>query len=204
MNLQARQHPPATTRAAEGRDRRAWTVDEIEAMVRAGIIAENERHELIGGELVPMSAKGAFHEDVKIALTIHWARRLPPATIFATETTLRASPIDFREPDFVVWPKVVRIADLKPSDVQLIVEIADSSLDYDLGDKMRYYASLAIPEYWVIDAWRLVTGVHRRHSADGYADIAGHDRQEQLVPLHVPALAMALAALGLEPALGAT
>jgi Uma2 family endonuclease len=138
MNLHFRHQPTETTRAAEGRDRRAWSVEEVDAMVRAGIIAENERLELIGGELVPISAKGAFHEDVKIALTIHWARWLPPEAIFAAGTTLRASRIDFREPDFVVWPKAVRVADLKPSDVQLIVEISDSSLDYDLGDKMRY------------------------------------------------------------------
>jgi Uma2 family endonuclease len=200
MNLRLRHRLTETTRAAEGRDRRAWTVEEVEAMVRAGIIAENERLELIGGELVPMSAKGAFHEDVKIALTIYWARRLPPETIFAAETTLRASRIDFREPDFVVWPKAVRVADLKPSDVQLIVEIADSSLDYDLGDKMRYYASLGIPEYWVIEARSLVTHIHRAPSADAYGSITRHDRQVRLVPFHVPALAVSLTGLGLEPA----
>ena len=172
-------------------------------MVRAGIIGDEERLELIGGELVPMSAKGAFHEDVKIALTIYWARLRPPETIFATETTLRASRIDFREPDFVVWPKAVRVADLKPANVQLIVELSDSSLDYDRGDKMRYYASLGIPEYWVIEARRLVTWVHRAPTADGYARIAAHDQHEQLVPIQVPALAVRLADLGLEPAPGA-
>ena len=200
MNLHLRQQPSTTTRAAEGRDRRAWTVEDVYAMVRAGIIAENERLELIGGELVPMSAKGAFHEDVKIALNIHWAKRLPAETSFATETTLRASRIDFREPDFVVWPKAVRVADLKPSDVQLIVEISDSSLDYDLGDKMRYYASLAIPEYWVIEARPLVTHVFREPSASGYATVGERDHHEQLVPMHVPALAVTLADLGLQPA----
>ena len=53
-----------------GPDRRAWTVEEVEAMVRAGIIAEDERFELIYGKLLPMSPKGAFHEDVKIALVM--------------------------------------------------------------------------------------------------------------------------------------
>jgi Uma2 family endonuclease len=53
------------TRAAEGIDRRRWTVAEIEAMVAAGILDEDERFELIDGDVVPMSPKGIRHEIVK-------------------------------------------------------------------------------------------------------------------------------------------
>ena len=56
-----------TTQAAEGLARRRWTVAEIEAMVAAGIIAEDERFELIEGEVVPMSPKGIVHERLKTA-----------------------------------------------------------------------------------------------------------------------------------------
>ena len=56
---------PPTTQAAEGLPRRPWTVAEIEAAVAAGIIDEDERFELLGGEVVPMSPKGARHELVK-------------------------------------------------------------------------------------------------------------------------------------------
>ena len=59
---------PRTTRAADGMERRAFTVEEVEAMVAAGIVGEDERFELIGGEMVPMSPKGARHEMVKIEL----------------------------------------------------------------------------------------------------------------------------------------
>ena len=54
-----------TTQAAEGLTRRRWTVAEIEAMTRAGILDEDERFELIGGEIVPMSSKGIQHETLK-------------------------------------------------------------------------------------------------------------------------------------------
>jgi Uma2 family endonuclease len=67
---------PLTTTAAEGLPRRRFTVAELERMAAAGILDEDERIELIGGEIVPMSPKGNQHEVVKIALTIHWARRL--------------------------------------------------------------------------------------------------------------------------------
>ena len=59
---------PRLTRAAEGLPRRRFTVAEVEEMVAAGIVDEDERVELIGGELVPMSPKGNHHEVLKTAL----------------------------------------------------------------------------------------------------------------------------------------
>ena len=84
-----------TTQAAEGMLRRRFTVEELEAMVAAGIIGEDERIELIeliGGEVVPMSPKGNSHEVLKHALNIYWARRLPDHLTFAGETTFRLTP----------------------------------------------------------------------------------------------------------------
>ncbi len=115
MNLYVRQSPPATTQAAEGMPRRAWTVAEVEEMVKAGIIAENERIELIGGEIVPMSPKGAFHETAKKELTRFWVPLLTPDIDLATETTFRYGERDFLEPDFVFWPRAFGIRDLNPA-----------------------------------------------------------------------------------------
>ena len=58
-------------------------------MVTAGIIAEDERFELIGGEVVPMSPKGALHERIKIALNRFFQRAAPDHLEIAPETTLR-------------------------------------------------------------------------------------------------------------------
>ncbi|MCC6205187.1 MAG: Uma2 family endonuclease, partial [Hyphomicrobiales bacterium] len=80
---------PATTQAADGMPRRPWSVAEIEAMVAAGIIRESERFELIGGEVVPMSPKGARHEMVKIDLNEHLQRIKAPDLRVGPETTLR-------------------------------------------------------------------------------------------------------------------
>ncbi len=65
------------TSAAEGLPRRRFTVAEVEAMVAAGVMEEDERVELIGGELVPMSPKGNRHEVVKTALLAQWYRASP-------------------------------------------------------------------------------------------------------------------------------
>ena len=211
MNLHVRHlepepYPP-TTRAAEGLPRRKWAVEEIDRLAELGVFGgldrERERFELIGGEIVPMSAKGASHEDVKRALMRFWIKALPSGLEALTETTLRDRPSDMREPDFVFWPSSVRVADLGPAHVHFIVEVSDSSLAYDLSAKATYYATLGLPDYWVIDARRLVTHVHRDPAGGAWGSIARHPHTDLLTPLRIPALAVRLADLGLEPIVAA-
>ena len=101
------------TKAAEGLPRRRFTVVEVEAMVAAGVMDEDERVELIGGELVPMSPKGNHHEVVKIALLRRWYRVAPDDLDLAPETTFRLSDDTYLEPDVVVFPSALEPKDLK-------------------------------------------------------------------------------------------
>lgn len=170
---------PATTQAADGMPRRPWTVAEIEAMVAAGIIAEDERFELIGGEVVPMLPKGGRHEMVKRELNWHFQRTALTDVWIVPETTLRLDDKSFLEPDFCVYPRNVLPGDLRGHDVLLAVEIADTSLAYDRGRKLGVYAAFGIPEVWVINAVSLVTHVHRSLGAEGYRstfDVAPHEQ----------------------------
>jgi Uma2 family endonuclease len=200
MNEHIRQPIPATSQAAEGLPRRSWTMAEIEAMVAAGIIAENERFELIGGEIVPMSPKGAFHETVKKELNRSWIKHIPDHVDMATETTFRLGERDFLEPDFVFWPRALGIRGLKPEVVQLVVEIADSSLAWDMGRKATIYAGLGLPEYWVIEARTLVTHIHRAPIEGRFTSLATLAAGEWLEPLALPMLKVRLADLGLKVA----
>jgi Uma2 family endonuclease len=190
---------PDTTQAAEGMPRRPWTRAEIEAMVRAGIIEEDERFELIGGEVVPMSPKGARHELVKIELNQHLQRIRPAELSIAQETTLWLDEISFVEPDFCVWPRAIAPADQRGYDVVLAIEVADTSISYDRGRKVGIYAAYGISEVWVIDANRLVTHVHRRLGAEGYRDLFDAEPDRDLIPDRVPTLRVNLAGLGLTP-----
>jgi Uma2 family endonuclease len=187
----------ATTQAAEGLPRRAWTADEIKAMVQAGIIAENERLELIGGELVPMSPKGNRHELVKMTLQRYWFSKLPSHVSLITETTLWINPTHFLEPDFVFWPRAVPIRDLGPANIELIVEIADTSIAYDTGRKATLYATFGISEYWVINAEDLTTRIHRGPTGSTFASVTDHPPSVLLTPARLPALAVELAMLDL-------
>ncbi len=173
---------PLTTNAAEGLLRRRFTVAELEQMVAAGILAEDERIELIGGEVVPMAAKGNQHEILKAALTIYWARRLPADLMFVTETTFRLTPDTYLEPDFVFYPKASGIKGLTAATAKLVVEIADTSLGYDLGRKAGLYAGFGIAELWVIDAVRLVTHIHRDPTPSGYGAVVECAADQRLAP----------------------
>jgi Uma2 family endonuclease len=188
---------PATTQAAEGMPRRIWTVAEIEAIVRAGIIAEDERFELIGGEVVPMLPKGGRHEMVKVELNRHFQRIVPDELTVAPETTLRLDENSFVEPDFCIFPRSIFPGDLRGYDVLLAIEISDTSLRYDLGRKIGIYGAYGIPEVWVVNADTLVTHVHRQLGAAGYGAILEARPEEDVTATRAPAISMNLSRLGL-------
>ena len=194
-----RQFEPETTQAADGMPRRPWTLAEIEAMVTAGIIEEDERFELIGGEVVPMAPKGARHELVKIDLNRHFQRTVPDVFIVAQETTLRLDGKSFLEPDFTIFPHSVNPGDLRGYHVLLAVEVADTSLHYDVGRKIGIYAAWGIPEVWVIEAKTLVTHVFRKLGAEGYRERLETAPGDTVTAALVPEISMNLAALGLVP-----
>lgn len=186
-----------TTQAAEGLMRRRWSVAEIEQMVKVGILAEDERFELIGGEVVPMSPKGIRHERVKGTLAKYWYQRLPAEIGLIPETTFRLDEDTFVEPDFVFFRTSDGLAGLKPETCLLAVEVADSSLPYDLNRKARLYATFAVREVWVIDAQTLATHVLRRPGLEGYQDKREVAAHEVLVPGFAPSTAVALGTLEL-------
>ncbi len=198
MNPSLQTHRPnerKTTQAAEGLPRRRFTVADVEAMVTAGLMDEDERVELIGGELVPMSPKGNHHEVLKTKLMIEWARRLPEGVLFTPETTFRLSEDTYLEPDFTFYEASIGLKDLNGGNALLVVEIADSSFAYDIGRKAALYASFGIRELWVIHALRLETRIHREPGESGYRYVEDRPATETLTPLLLPSLATRLADL---------
>ena len=174
------------TQFAEGLARRAFTVADVERMVEVGLIAPDERLEVVGGEIVPMSPKGNRHEVIKSGLILHWGRRCPEGWAFVPETGLTLSKQTYLEPDFVVFERSISLGALRGPDVRLAVEIADSSLDYDLRRKPLIFAEHGVRELWVIDAARRVVHVHLGPGPGGYAWIVQRDASDRLEPTHAP------------------
>jgi len=135
-----------TTTAAEGFPRRAFTVEDISRMLEAGILHEDEKIELIEGEIVMMASKGIGHERIKSALTIAVARALPDQLTMGVEVTLRLTNTIMLEPDIAVFPKelfdkpVSGFAQLDPGQAYLVIEVAASGIAYDKKLKARLYA----------------------------------------------------------------
>ncbi|MFZ1107729.1 MAG: Uma2 family endonuclease [Rhodomicrobium sp.] len=186
-----------TTMAAEGLPRLALTVDDVYKMVEAGILHEDDRVELVEGELVPMSPKGNRHEVLKARLNIFFARQAPKGVTFVPETTFRLSERTYLEPDFVFFEDELPLAELNGANALLVVEVADSSLSYDRGRKARLYASYGVRELWVIDAVKLVTFIYRNPEGGFIEPAAEKSAQERLEAQLIPSLGVTLSGLAL-------
>ncbi len=179
--------------------RRTFTVRDVELMVEAGIITEDERVELIFGELIPMNPKGIRHETLKMLIMLRFARVRPPHALFIPETTFHLSPDTYIEPDFVVFPKAAGVTGLTAASALLAIEIADSSLSFDLGTKAAIYAHFNVRELWVIDADRDRIHVHRAPDNGRYTSIAAFGAKDLVTPTFAPAeFALMLAELDAE------
>jgi Uma2 family endonuclease len=183
---------PGTTRAAEGMPRRRFTVAEIESMVAKGIIAEDERIELVGGEVVPMSPKGARHEILRTELAFHLTKRAPSGVKVAAEAQFNLTDDTYVVADILVYPATIKVPYVRGPSALLVVEIADSSLEYDLNAKASIYAAHDVREYWVINAKTLITRIHRMPSASGYSDTLERTSEVQLTPQLAPEFAVRL------------
>jgi Uma2 family endonuclease len=192
----------APTTAAEGFPRRAFTVEDVSRMIEAGVIGEDEKFELIEGEIVMMAAKGIVHERIKSALIIAVARALPDHLTVGVETTLRLTDTIMLEPDIAVFPKELfkrssaGFARLDPGEAHLVIEIAASSLAYDKGLKARLYARHRVREFWVIDANERTTFVHTGPSGDGWSSIGEYGPEDTLVTPALPGFSIRLGEIG--------
>ena len=187
----------AVTTAAKGFPRRAFTVEDVSRMIEAGVIREDERFELVEGEIVMMTAKGIAHERVKSALNIAIVRALPEDLTIGVEATLSLTDMTMLEPDIAVFPKELfrkstTFIQLDPGEAHLVVEIAASSLAYDNGLKARLYARHGVKEFWVIDANTRSTWVHGGPSGERWSSITERGPQDALTAPALPGFSIRL------------
>ena len=113
----------------------------------------------------------------------------------AVEPQFNLSGDSYFKPDILVHSRAIRTPHLRPADALVLVEIADTSLRYDIKTKMPRYAEHGVPEYWVIHAATLMTTVHREPVGNSYAFVEEISPNVPLVPSLVPGLAVTLNAL---------
>jgi Uma2 family endonuclease len=187
-----------TTQAADGLPRWRWTVAEVERLAAAGFFHEDERIELLGGEIVPMSPKGNRHEILREEISFKFAQSAPRGVFVACEPQFNLTQDTYMVPDILVRPAAIKTPKLRASEALLVVEVADTSLEYDLRTKVPLCATHGVREYWVINALTLMTIVHQKPSGNGFAFTEEVAPDVQLVPSLAPALAVSLSALDLD------
>ena len=169
-----------------------FTVRDVERMVASGILAEDDRVELIEGRLVRMAPKGNDHEGVKDPLVTRLARSLPERLLVSVETTLRLSSSTVVEPDLLVYDGARGRAGLNTASALLVVEIAVSTLRFDLGPKADLYAAHGVRELWVVDVAGRRTVVHRAPGSERYDEVSEHTFDVPLTPHLVPEVTLKL------------
>jgi Uma2 family endonuclease len=140
-------------------------------MAELGLLRPNERTELIAGQILLMAAKGAPHVTSLHLLGNALEDLLPNGVLIRKQDPIQLDDFSEPEPDLViVHGTVLDYADhhLTPSEIYLVVEVADSTLKYDCETKDKIYAQAGTLEYWVLDVKERQLHVFREPREDGY------------------------------------
>ncbi len=183
--------------------KRRFTVDEYYRMTEVGILGASERVELIEGEIIEMAAIGSRHAASVSRLQRMLAAGLADRGLVRVQNPVRLSDISEPEPDIaVVWPRDDDYAGAHPgaTDLFLIVEVADTTVAFDRGQKAPLYSLAGIQEYWLVDLPADLIEVYRRASPDGYRDIRRLRRGDSLRPVAFPDLGLPAVAILPPPA----
>jgi Uma2 family endonuclease len=150
---------------------RRFTADEYERMVELGIFREDERLELIDGEIVQMAPVGHRHAACIANLNELFVIGLGGRAVVWGQGPVRLAIDSVPEPDLALLRRRSYKADSpRPDDVLLVVEVAESSLRYDRTTKLRLYARAGVPEYWVVSVAGEWIEIYRSPESEGYRE----------------------------------
>jgi Uma2 family endonuclease len=169
--------------------RHLFTVDEYHRMGEAGIFAEDDRVELIEGEIIEMVPIGSPHASRVKRLLQLFVRRLGTRAIVQVQDPVVLSRFSEPEPDIAVLkPRADFYAERhpEPADVYLVVEVADTSRDFDRNVKAPLYARSGIRELWVVDVNALVVEVYRKPERSAYREVATYRRGQRVTMTAFP------------------
>jgi Uma2 family endonuclease len=146
------------------------SVDEYERMVEAGVF-DDSRIELVQGLLVRKAVKKPPHVVATRALRQRLERIVPPGWHLSNEDPVRIPPDSEPEPNLALIagvPEDYTTRHPEPAEVALLAEVAETTLEYDRGDKLLAYASAAIPVYWIVNLVDSQVEVYTQPGLSGY------------------------------------
>jgi Uma2 family endonuclease len=165
------------------------TVNEYHRMGEAEIFSEDDRVELINGEIIDMTPIGSRYASVVDELNYRLIRQIAGTYRIRVQNPLQLAEDTEPQPDLaIVRRRSDRYAGAHPApqDVLLLIEVADTSASYDRSVKIPLYARHSIPEVWLVDLADESVEVFRNPALTGYVDVDRHERGESLKPLLMP------------------
>ena len=174
---------------------RAWTAAEYEQMVAAGVLGEDDRVELVEGEIVEMAPVGARHAASVNALARLLQRQVGDRALVSVQNPVRLSPRSEPQPDLAVlaWRDDGYRDELPgPADVLLVVEVAESSVATDRDVKLPLYGRAGIGEAWLVDLPAGTIEVHTAPSPAGYRERSVHGIGALVSPVGLAAVVVAV------------
>ncbi|WP_315791778.1 Uma2 family endonuclease [Fischerella sp. JS2] len=131
-----------------------FTLAEYHKLTELGFFGEDDHIELINGEIIQMVAKGKAHETFLRRLLKELPKLVGDRATLQTQAPITIPPNSEPEPDFAILKNSsddYACAHSQPADVLLVIEVADSSLDYDQDVKKTLYAQAGITDYWIFN-----------------------------------------------------
>lgn len=187
---------PGGDQMAVMRKRRRFTLEEYHRMGETGILDEDERVELIEGEVVEMTPIGRAHASVVARITRLFGTHFGERVIVWVQNPL-ALPAQVSEfqPDIALLRSradFYRGKRVEPDDALLVVEVMDSSVAHDRRVKLPIYAQAGVPEVWLLDVNQNTVEMHREPTAAGYRERRLVDRAGAIAPLAFPDVVLAV------------
>lgn len=172
-----------------------FTVDEYDRMIEQGIFAErhDQRLELIHGEIREMTPPNPPHEDT-VDLLNYWSVDHTPRDRVRVriQNSLGIPALDsVPEPD-VAWMRArsYRKRRPQPADVLLLIEVAESSLRFDRGEKADLYAAAGIKDYWIVNLVELCVELFRKPRSGEYREKSTFNIGQSVSPLAFPDISL--------------
>jgi Uma2 family endonuclease len=169
--------------------RRLFTVQEYHLMAEAGVFRDDERVELIEGEIIQMAAIGRRHAARVDRLARMFSRIPESLVIFRVQNPICLNDNSEPQPDIaLVQPRADFYEESLPNsgDILLLVEVADSTVDFDRTVKVPNYANSGIQEVWLWDLEENCLEVYREPTANGYSSMQKFEGGEIISPLAFP------------------
>jgi Uma2 family endonuclease len=172
-----------------------WTVDEFHQMASAGLLDETDRVELIEGEMIDMAPIGSKHAYLVDKLAQVLTRNCG-SQLVRVQNPIRVGERSEPQPDIaVVKGRNYMEAHPTAADVLLVVEVSDSTLEYDRDIKLGLYARHGIPEVWLLDVNAREITLYREPAEGQFRLIRKPTAAELVSPMLMPAVSIALTEL---------